>query len=60
MDNTRDTRNMCWGDVHDESTSAKTDGDSCFFTLQGAQNAIRNTPNARQCSNPPQSAIRQA
>eukprot|EP00969_Alexandrium_andersonii_P210758 9308875-Alexandrium_andersonii.AAC.1 len=26
---------------------------SGIFTLQGAQNAIRNPPDARQCSNPP-------
>eukprot|EP00969_Alexandrium_andersonii_P232100 10248888-Alexandrium_andersonii.AAC.1 len=27
------------------------------FTLQGAQRAIRDAPDARQCCNPPQSAI---
>eukprot|EP00969_Alexandrium_andersonii_P316701 13991546-Alexandrium_andersonii.AAC.1 len=29
---------------------------SGIFTLHGAQGAIRNQPNARQCCNPPQSA----
>eukprot|EP00969_Alexandrium_andersonii_P261529 11562059-Alexandrium_andersonii.AAC.1 len=28
--------------------------------MRGGQNAIRNPPNARQCCNPPQSAIRPA
>eukprot|EP00969_Alexandrium_andersonii_P359633 15453629-Alexandrium_andersonii.AAC.1 len=31
-----------------------------IFALQGAQGAIRNLPEARQCCNPPQSAIRHA
>eukprot|EP00969_Alexandrium_andersonii_P363762 15462614-Alexandrium_andersonii.AAC.1 len=37
---------------------ASLQSDSGILASQDAQSAIRNPPNARQCCNPPQSAIR--
>eukprot|EP00969_Alexandrium_andersonii_P025792 1126021-Alexandrium_andersonii.AAC.1 len=39
-------------------TSGIATGDTGILELQGAPSAIRNPRNARQCYNPPQSAIR--